>query len=53
MTAFLIVCIFLFLLSIFSNAVFILNNYTEVKLGAVLGLLVFSGMVVWALNLLF
>lgn len=52
MTAFLIVCIFLFLLSIFSNAVFILNNYTEVKLGAVLGLLVFSGMVVWALTLL-
>jgi hypothetical protein len=53
MTAFLIVTIALFLVSIISNTVFILNNYTDSKSGAILGLVIFSGMIVWALTLLF
>ena len=53
MTAFLIVCIVLFFISIVSNTVYVLNNYTENKAGAVLGLIVFSGMIAWAFSLLF
>jgi len=53
MTAFIIVCIALFIISIVSNGLFILNNNTEFKAGALIGIIVFSGMTAWALSLLF
>ena len=53
MTAFLIVSIVLFLISLLSNAAYIINAHTELKGGSILGLIVFSGMIVWALSLLF
>lgn len=53
MTAFLIVSVVLFLLSILSNIIFVLNENVTAKGGAVLGVIVFTGMIVWALTLLF
>ena len=52
MTAFLIICMILFLISIISNTAYILNNYTDHKLGSVIGLVIFTGMFVWALSIL-
>jgi hypothetical protein len=53
MTAFLIASIVLFFISLLSNIVYVLNNYTELKGGSVIGIVVFSGMIAWALSLLF
>lgn len=53
MTAFLIASIVLFFISLLSNVVYVLNNYTDLKGGAIVGIVIFSGMIVWALSLLF
>ena len=53
MTAFLITSIVLFFISLLSNVVYVLNNHTDLKGGSIIGIAVFSGMIVWALSLLF
>jgi hypothetical protein len=53
MTAFIITSIAIFFVSIVSNIIFILNNYTESKFGAVIGLILFTSMMIWGFTLLF
>ena len=52
MTAFLITCIFIFVLSLTSNIVFILTS-EESRGGAVFGMIAFTAMTAWAIFLLF
>jgi hypothetical protein len=53
MTAFIIVTLILFLFSLLSNIVFVLNENTTFKSGSVFGLIVFTSMIVWGISLLF
>ena len=53
MTAFIVITLVLFLLAMITNTIFILNENTQNKGGAVLGLMVFTAMSVWGMFLLF
>jgi len=52
MTAFIIVTIILFLLSLSSNIVYVLSGEAPNKLGSVSGIIIFSSMIAWATFLL-
>jgi hypothetical protein len=53
MTAFIISSLVLFFLSLVSNILFVLNENTTFKGGAVVGLIIFTSMLVWGSLLLF
>jgi hypothetical protein len=52
MTPFIIVCLAIFLLSLISNIVFILTS-EETRAGGIVGMIVFTAMIVWGIALLF
>jgi hypothetical protein len=52
MTAFIIVCIALFSLSLISNVIFILTS-EDTRAGGVIGMIAFTAMIVWGIALLF
>jgi len=53
MMAFIIVSLVLFFFSLISNAIFVLNENTTFKSGSVVGLVIFTSMIVWGISLLF
>ena len=53
MTTFIVLSSLLFLLSIVTNIIFIMNEHTQNKGGAVFGLMVFTIMFSWSIFLLF
>lgn len=52
MTAFIIISIILFFISIISNIIYILNPDNIFKGGAIFGLICFTSMIIWAIFLL-
>ena len=53
MTAFIIISLVLFLLSMFSSIIYVLNPEAEFRGGAVIGLIMFTVMSAWSIFLLF
>ena len=52
MTAFIITTIVIFMFSALSNLLYIVNQNTDFKIGAAIGLMLFTGMIAWAFTLL-
>lgn len=52
MTTFIIVCIAIFILSLISNIIFILTS-EDTRSGGIVGMIIFTAMIVWGFSLLF